>query len=63
MDKYKRFLALLNDIHGIQIFLTGSILDKDAYEEVVSSARYLPYLSESNRLLNCNKLSQFSGPN
>ncbi len=55
MDKYKRFLALLNDIHGIQIFLTGSILDKDAYEEVVSSARYLPYLSESNRLLNCNK--------
>lgn len=51
VDKYKRFLSLLNKITNTQIFLTGSILDESIYKEAIPSALYLPTLSEENRLL------------
>ena len=51
MDKYKRFLNLLNNLNNIQFFLTGSILDEAAYKEVAPNVFYLPSLSEGNRLL------------
>lgn len=54
MDKYKRFLALLNRLTNTQVFLTGSILDESTYKEVVPTAFYLPTLSEENRLLTVN---------
>lgn len=54
MDKYKRFLNLLNNIKDIQFFLTGSILDEVAYKEAASNVHYLPPLSEENRLLKGN---------
>ena len=54
MDKYKRFLNLLNKVDDAQFFLTGSILDEVAYKEVASDAYYLPSLSEENRLLKEN---------
>lgn len=54
MDKYKRFLTLLNKLDDSQFFLTGSILDEAAYKEVASNAYYLPSLSEENRLLKEN---------
>lgn len=33
MDKYKRFLSLLNKVDNTQIFLTGSIVDEAVYKE------------------------------
>lgn len=54
MDKYKRFLALLNKLTNTQVFLTGSILDESTYKEVIPTAFYLPTLSEENRLLKVN---------
>ncbi len=54
MDKYKRFLALLNRLTNTQVFLTGSILDESTYKEVIPTAFYLPTLSEENRLLKVN---------
>lgn len=51
MDKYKRFLSLLDNIKGVQFFLTGSILDESSYKEFVPNAHYLQSLSEENRLL------------
>lgn len=54
MDKYKRFLALLNRLTNTQVFLTGSILDESTYKEIVPTAFYLPTLSEENRLLKAN---------
>lgn len=55
MDKYKRFLSLLNKVDNTQIFLTGSIVDEAAYKEAIPNALYLPPLSEENRLLKCNQ--------
>lgn len=54
MDKYKRFLALLNRLTNTQVFLTGSILDESTYKEIVPTAFYLPTLSEEHRLLKVN---------
>ena len=54
IDKYKRFLNLLNNLNNIQFFLTGSILDEAAYKEVASDVFYLPSLSKNNRLLKEN---------
>lgn len=51
LDKYKRFLSLLNQVNNVQIFLTGSILDKESYLGAFPEAYYLPELSEQNRLL------------
>lgn len=51
MDKYKRFLSLLNKVDNTQIFLTGSIVDEAAYKETIPTALYLPSLSEDDRLL------------
>ena len=55
MDKYKRFLSLLDKVDNTQIFLTGSIVDEAAYKEAIPNALYLPPLSEENRLLKCNQ--------
>lgn len=55
MDKYKRFLSLLNKVDNTQIFLTGSIVDEAVYKEAIPNALYLPPLSEENRLLKCNQ--------
>lgn len=51
MDKYKRFLSLLNKVDNTQIFLTGSIVDEASYKETIPNALYLPSLSENDRLL------------
>lgn len=51
MDKYKRFLSLLNKVDNTQIFLTGSIVDETSYKETIPNALYLPSLSENDRLL------------
>lgn len=55
MDKYKRFLSLLNKVENTQIFLTGSILDEAAYKETIPTALYLPSLSKKDRLLRSNQ--------
>ena len=57
MDKYKRFLSLLNKVDNTQIFLTGSIVDEAAYKETIPTALYLPSLSEEDRLLKCNQVN------
>lgn len=55
MDKYKRFLSLLNKVDSTQIFLTGSIVDETAYKEAIPTALYLPSLSEEDKLLKHNQ--------
>lgn len=55
MDKYKRFLSLLNKVDNTQIFLTGSVVDEVAYKETIPTAYYLPSLSEEDRLLKSNQ--------
>lgn len=51
IDKYKRFMQVLNELTNTQIFLTGSVLDEAAYKEAIPNAFYLPVITENDRLL------------
>lgn len=50
-DKYTVFLNEIATGGGGQIFLTGSVKEKDLYENVFEKEAFFPYLTEKDKLL------------
>lgn len=50
-DKYRNFLKIVADNTEGQVFLTGSVMEKEIYEEEFPKECFFTYLTEDSRLL------------
>lgn len=50
-DKYRKFLKIVAGNSEGQVFLTGSVMEREIYEEVFDKACFFNFLTEDDRLL------------
>lgn len=50
-DKYRKFLKIVADNSEGQVFLTGSVMEREIYEEAFDKGCFFNFLTEDDRLL------------
>lgn len=50
-DKYRKFLKIVADNSNGQVFLTGSVMEREIYEEAFDKGCFFNFLTEDDRLL------------
>ncbi len=50
-DKYRKFLKIVADNSNGQVFLTGSVMEREIYEEAFDKSCFFNFLTEDDRLL------------
>ena len=50
-DKYRKFLKIVADNSEGQVFLTGSVMEREIYEEAFDNGCFFNFLTEDDRLL------------
>lgn len=50
-DKYRKFLKIVADNSEGQVFLTGSVMEREIYEEAFDKRCFFNFLTEDDRLL------------
>lgn len=50
-DKYRKFLKIVADNSEGQVFLTGSVMEREIYEEAFEKGCFFNFLTEDDRLL------------
>lgn len=50
-DKYRKFLKIVADNSEGQVFLTGSVMEREIYEEAFEKRCFFSFLTEDDRLL------------
>ena len=50
-DKYRKFLKIIANNSEGQVFLTGSVMEREIYEEAFDKECFFNFLTEDDRLL------------